>query len=94
MSSPVSYRPEVDGLRAVAVLAIMGNHAGVPWLPGGYLGVDIFFVISGFVITRLVMAEQVSGTFSRWRHSGGGACAGSFRPLPSSCLPASGQAGS
>jgi peptidoglycan/LPS O-acetylase OafA/YrhL len=64
MSATGTYRPEVDGLRALAVIAIMGNHAGVPWLPGGYLGVDIFFVISGFVITRLIMAEQASGTFS------------------------------
>jgi peptidoglycan/LPS O-acetylase OafA/YrhL len=64
VSSSVSYRPEVDGLRAIAILAIMGNHAGVPWLTGGYLGVDIFFVVSGFVITRLVLAEQAGGTFT------------------------------
>ena len=95
MSSPIAYRPEIDGLRALAVVAILMNHAGIDWLPGGYLGVDIFFVVSGFVITRLIMAEQASGTFTLvafWR-SGVGACAASCRPLLSSCLPVLGQAG-
>ncbi|MBW4480961.1 MAG: acyltransferase [Tildeniella torsiva UHER 1998/13D] len=46
-----SYRPEIDGLRAVAVIAVIINHFNKNWLPSGYLGVDIFFVISGFVIT-------------------------------------------
>ena len=46
-----SYRPEIDGLRAVAVLAVLINHLNEHLLPGGYLGVDIFFVISGFVVT-------------------------------------------
>jgi peptidoglycan/LPS O-acetylase OafA/YrhL len=63
MHKAVGYRAEIDGLRAVAVLAILLHHAGVPWLPGGYLGVDVFFVISGFVITRLLVAELDSGTF-------------------------------
>ena len=48
----------------MAVLAILLNHAGLPWLPGGYLGVDIFFVISGFVITRILVAELQDGSFS------------------------------
>jgi peptidoglycan/LPS O-acetylase OafA/YrhL len=46
------YRREIDGLRAVAVLAVIVNHLNPAWLPGGWLGVDIFFVISGYVITR------------------------------------------
>ena len=45
------YRPEIDGLRAFAVIAVIINHFNKDILPGGYLGVDIFFVISGFVIT-------------------------------------------
>ena len=45
------YRPEVDGLRAIAVIAVILNHFNSDILPSGYLGVDIFFVISGFVIT-------------------------------------------
>jgi peptidoglycan/LPS O-acetylase OafA/YrhL len=61
----LTYRPALDGLRAVAVLAVMVQHAGVklPWedheaLPGGFLGVDVFFVISGFLITSLLLAEH------------------------------------
>ncbi len=51
MSSRSSYRPEIDGLRAFAILTVIINHFNKDILPGGYLGVDIFFVISGFVIT-------------------------------------------
>ena len=50
-SKKSSYRPEIDGLRAFAVIAVIVNHFNKDFLPGGYLGVDIFFVISGFVIT-------------------------------------------
>ena len=46
-----SYRPEIDGLRAVAVIAVIANHFNKEFIPSGYLGVDIFFVISGYVIT-------------------------------------------
>ena len=48
---PGRYRPEIDGLRAFAVIAVIINHFNKDILPGGYLGVDIFFVISGYVIT-------------------------------------------
>ena len=57
MSAPrgIKYIPAIDGLRAVAVIAVMLYHLGVPWIPGGVLGVDLFFVISGYVITRLLL---------------------------------------
>jgi peptidoglycan/LPS O-acetylase OafA/YrhL len=57
MSAPrgIRYIPAIDGLRAIAVIAVMLYHLGVPWIPGGFLGVDLFFVISGYVITRLLL---------------------------------------
>lgn len=58
-----AHRNEIDGLRAFAVLAILAHHAGIAAVPGGYLGVDIFFVISGFVITRLIRHDLDNGTF-------------------------------
>ena len=53
----IAFRPDVEGLRAVAILAVVGYHAGLPFLPGGFVGVDVFFVISGFLITGLLVAE-------------------------------------
>jgi len=53
-----AYAPAMDGLRAVAVLVVIVFHAGANWLPGGFLGVDVFFVISGFLITSLLVAEH------------------------------------
>lgn len=60
-SSSSQYRPEIDGLRAVAVLAVMLCHAEVPGLAGGFLGVDIFFVISGYLMTGIVLAGEAAG---------------------------------
>ena len=51
----IRYIPAIDGLRAVAVIAVMLYHLGISWIPGGFLGVDLFFVISGYVITRLIL---------------------------------------
>ena len=51
----IRYIPAIDGLRAVAVIAVMLYHLGFSWIPGGFLGVDLFFVISGYVITRLLL---------------------------------------
>ncbi|HXU23541.1 MAG TPA: acyltransferase family protein, partial [Tepidiformaceae bacterium] len=51
------YLPGIDGMRAIAVAAVLFYHAGMGWLPGGYLGVEVFFVISGFLITALLLTE-------------------------------------
>jgi peptidoglycan/LPS O-acetylase OafA/YrhL len=51
----IQHIPAIDGLRAVAVAAVILYHLGFPWIPGGFLGVDLFFVISGYVITRLLL---------------------------------------
>jgi peptidoglycan/LPS O-acetylase OafA/YrhL len=59
----IQYIPAIDGLRALAVVAVMLYHLGFTWIPGGFLGVDLFFVISGYVITRLLLdsIEQSGG---------------------------------
>ncbi len=54
----LAYRPEIDGLRAIAVLAVVAYHFGVPYIGGGLVGVDIFFVISGFLIGGILMRER------------------------------------
>lgn len=59
-----SYRPDVDGLRAVAVISVILYHSGLKFLPGGYVGVDVFFVISGFVIASVVQVDLACGRFS------------------------------
>ena len=58
-----AYRPEIDGLRAVAVVGVVLFHLGVPYLRGGYLGVDVFFVISGYLITSLILNQKRSNNF-------------------------------
>ena len=64
----MSYNPALDGVRGLAILAVVAFHCGVPGSGGGYLGVDVFFVLSGYLITSLLMAE----------HRGGGIRIGSF----------------
>jgi peptidoglycan/LPS O-acetylase OafA/YrhL len=55
------YMPGIDAMRALAVLAVFGYHAGLGWTPGGFLGVDVFFVISGYLITSLLLREFQRG---------------------------------
>ncbi|WP_129790555.1 acyltransferase family protein [Sphingosinicella sp. CPCC 101087] len=64
MTKAVGYRPDVDGLRAVAILPVLLFHAGLDSFSGGYVGVDIFFVISGFLITSIIVREMDEGHFS------------------------------
>jgi peptidoglycan/LPS O-acetylase OafA/YrhL len=61
------YRREIDGLRAIAVLPVIFFHAGFDGFRGGFVGVDVFFVISGYLITSLILAERERGTFSLLR---------------------------
>lgn len=60
----MNYRPEIDGLRAVAVLPVILFHAGFQSFSGGFVGVDVFFVISGYLISTLILADLQKGTFS------------------------------
>lgn len=62
--SSIPYRPEIDGLRAFAVAPVILFHLGLPYIPGGFIGVDVFFVISGFLITSIIFSEMQQGTFS------------------------------
>ena len=59
----MAYRADIDGLRAIAVIAVVAFHAFPDLLPGGFLGVDIFFVISGYLITGLIQDAIAAGTF-------------------------------
>jgi peptidoglycan/LPS O-acetylase OafA/YrhL len=63
-STNTHYRPDIDGLRAIAVLVVVGYHAFPARIPGGYIGVDIFFVISGYLITDIIFRKMVAGTFT------------------------------
>lgn len=62
----MKYRPEIDGLRAVAVLPVILFHAGFASFSGGFVGVDVFFVISGYLITSIIVKDFEAGRFSAW----------------------------
>ncbi|HHE9992633.1 TPA: acyltransferase family protein [Haemophilus influenzae] len=62
--SSIKYRPEIDGLRAIAVISVIIYHLNENWLSGGFLGVAIFFVISGFLITGIIITEIQQNSFS------------------------------
>lgn len=64
MASEIKYRPDIDGLRALAVLPVVFFHAGFEFFSGGFVGVDVFFVISGFLITSILYSEISGGRFS------------------------------
>jgi peptidoglycan/LPS O-acetylase OafA/YrhL len=59
----LAYQPALDGLRALAVLLVLAFHSGLRQLSGGFLGVDVFFVLSGFLVTRLILSDLAAGTF-------------------------------
>src|ERR1700753_2512206 len=58
------YRADIDGLRTVAIALVILYHLGVPLITGGFVGVDVFFVISGFLMTSIVARGQANGSFS------------------------------
>lgn len=60
----MKYRPEIDGLRAVAIVPVVLFHAGIAGFSGGYVGVDVFFMISGYLITTIILADMEQGRFS------------------------------
>lgn len=60
----MNYRAEIDGLRGIAVSMVIFSHLGLPWMTGGYIGVDVFFVISGYLLAKISLDKLQSGTFS------------------------------
>lgn len=58
------YRPDIDGLRAIAVIVVVLHHISTDWMPGGFIGVDVFFVISGYLITGIITREIAEGAFT------------------------------
>src|SRR5215212_4149840 len=60
----LEYRADIDGIRAMSILSVVGYHAYPDMVPGGFVGVDIFFVISGFLITRIILDRLACDSFS------------------------------
>jgi len=67
MAQAMQYRADIDGLRSLAIVPIVLFHAGFPLFSGGFVGVDIFFVISGYLITSIIAKEIANGQFDLWR---------------------------
>lgn len=63
-TSSTSYRPDIDGLRGLAMLLVLAYHYGASWIPGSFTTLDAFFIVSGFLITSIVRREMLEGTFS------------------------------
>ena len=63
-ASPSGYRPDVDGLRAISIAAVVGFHAFPDYVRGGFVGVDVFFVISGYLITGIIVADLPHDEYS------------------------------
>jgi hypothetical protein len=76
----MTYRPHLDGLRTVAVYLVVAFHAGLAEFRGGFVGVDIFFVLSGFLVTRILLRDLASHGRIQWRRFYAGGCGGSSRP--------------
>ena len=74
----IPYQPALDGVRALAVIVVLLFHGGVSWMTGGYLGVSVFFTLSGFLITSLLIRETRRAT-------GASTPAGSTRGAPADC---------
>ena len=86
MTAAQDYRRDIDGLRALAILPVLLYHAHVPFVTGGYVGVDGFFVISGFLITRIIAREIDARDFSIMANSSSiSSC--TVIPLPALCDP-------
>ncbi|MFV9972679.1 MAG: acyltransferase family protein [Francisella endosymbiont of Hyalomma asiaticum] len=62
--SNIKYRKDIDGLRAFAVLSVIFFHLNVSWIKSGFLGVDIFFIISGYLITSIIIRDLQNNSFS------------------------------
>jgi peptidoglycan/LPS O-acetylase OafA/YrhL len=67
LRAALHYRPDIDGLRAIAVCLVIAYHYQLAPIPGGFIGVDVFFVISGYLITGILRREMMTGRFSPWQ---------------------------